>query len=72
MKMDDSNDDLRKEYDFSKMQSLGKGKYVQKCKQGTNIIHLEPDVAAFFHDDETVNSVLRVLINIAKERVPSK
>ena len=47
----------------------GKGKYSQKYEEGTNIIHLAPDVASVFHDDESVNNALRILIEIAKKQV---
>ena len=63
---------MREEYDFSKMKSLGRGKYATKYKTGTNIIHLDSDVAKIFHDDKSVNDALRTLINIAKSKVPSK
>ena len=67
-----NNDNMREEYDFSNMNSLGKGKYVDRYNQGTNIIRLDSDVAAIFHDDKSVNEALRLLINIAKEKIPSK
>jgi hypothetical protein len=71
MKMKNENNNLRDEYDFSNMKSLGKGKYASKYRKGTNIIHLDSDVAAVFNNDKSVNEALRTLINIAKKRVPS-
>ena len=69
MNTDNINDDLKSEYNFSKMKFVGKGKYSQKYKAGTNIIHLAPDVVRVFHDDESVNNALRILIEIAKKQV---
>ena len=63
------DDNIREEYDFSNMESIGKGKYAKKYKQGTNIIHLDSDVAAIFHDDKSVNEALRLLINIARKKI---
>jgi hypothetical protein len=68
----ENNADMKEEYDFSTMKSLGRGKYVERYNQGTNIIRLDSDVAAIFHDDKSVNEALRLLINIAKEKIPVK
>jgi len=70
MNMDNNN--LAKEYNFSTMKFVGKGKYSKKYKAGTNLIHLDPDVAVIFHDDDSVNKALRSLIEIAKNQVPIK
>jgi hypothetical protein len=68
----ENNRDLREEYDFSKLKSLGKGKYAERYKRGINLIHLDPDVADVFHDDKSVNDALRLLISIAKNNVHSE
>ena len=60
-------EEMREEYDFS---GGVRGKYYKKYMEGTNVVLLEPDVAEVFRDSETVNQALRVLINIAKNRVP--
>ncbi len=61
-----SNDpDMLEEYDFS----LGiRGKYAQRYAEGTNVVVLEPDVAEFFPDHESVNEALRSLISIIKKQ----
>jgi len=69
--MDD--DDLRPEYDFSKMRIVARGpkRKVPKAK----VIRLDPDVARAFPDDATVNETLRLLMRVAKNQVhenPSK
>jgi hypothetical protein len=42
----EEEDDLRPEYDFSKMKSGVRGKYVERFREGTNLVLLDPDVAA--------------------------
>jgi hypothetical protein len=46
-----------------------RGKHYQAYRQGTNLVLLEPDVAAIFRDAATVNAALRMLAKIAKESV---
>lgn len=67
---EDLNDDLRPEYDFSKMQIVARGpkRKVPKSK----IIHLQPDVAKTFPDDESVNEALRLLIRLAKDQTQQR
>ncbi len=38
-------DELRSEYDFSKMTGGVKGKYIERYRAGTNLVLLDPDVA---------------------------
>jgi len=59
-------DDLKPEYDLTKLKFVGKGKYVQKYNAGTNLVLLAPDVVEYFPDEDSVNSALRSLIGIAK------
>jgi len=61
--------DLRSEYDFSRMKGGVRGKCFKQYQAGTNLVHLEPDVAEFFRDDESVNDALRSLIKIAQSQV---
>ncbi len=61
------NDDLREEYDFSKMKGGVKGKYAKQYHEGTNIVVLEPDVAKAFPTDAAVNEALRLLIRAAEK-----
>jgi hypothetical protein len=48
--------EMRPEYDFS---GGARGKYVERYGQGTNVVVLEPDVAAAFPTSEAVNAALR-------------
>ena len=59
-------DDLRPEYDLSKLKGGVLGKYAKRFQQGTNLILLSPDVARYFPDERSVNTVLRSLVGIAK------
>ncbi|OGR82832.1 MAG: hypothetical protein A2901_03890 [Elusimicrobia bacterium RIFCSPLOWO2_01_FULL_54_10] len=60
------NGDLRTEYDFFKMKGGVRGKYASRYHSGTNLVHLEPDVAKVFSDDDAVNKTLRSLMKLAK------
>ncbi len=62
-------DDLRPEYDFSKMKGGVRGKYAQRFRAGTNIAKIDPDVAEVFADDNAVNEALRELIKVARHQV---
>jgi hypothetical protein len=61
-------DELRPEYDLSKLKGGVRGKYASKCKEGTNLVLLENDIAEVFKDNESVNEALRLLIKIACEK----
>jgi hypothetical protein len=61
-------EDMRREYDLSKLKGAVRGKYAKRFKAGTNLVLLAPDVAEYFADDESVNAALRALIGIAKAR----
>ena len=57
--------DMLEEYDFSKGV---RGKYAKRYAEGTNVVLIDPDVAEFFPDYDTVNDALRSLIRIIKKR----
>jgi hypothetical protein len=56
-------DEMRPEYDI---RGGVRGKYYERYQHGANVVLLEPDVAAVFHDSESVNRALRMLINVAR------
>jgi hypothetical protein len=64
MKKDEleEEDDLRPEYDFSAMKRGVRGKYVERFREGTNLVLLDPDVAAAFPEGKAVNDALRLLL----------
>ncbi len=70
-RVDDMDDDLRPEYDFSSMAGRIRGKYVERYRTGTNLVLLEPDIAQAFPTDASVNEALRLLLQIAQRQQPS-
>ena len=54
--------DMLDDYDFS--QGV-RGKYIQRFAQGSNVVVLSPDVAEIFPDSESVNTALRLLVEVA-------
>jgi hypothetical protein len=62
-------DELRREYDLSKLKGGVRGKYAARYRAGTNLVLLSPDVAEYFPDEQSVNSALRTLIPLAKGRL---
>ena len=61
----DDNDEMRPEYDFS--QGV-RGKHYKAYQAGTNVVFLDPDIAAMFPDSASVNQALRVLVRLAKTK----
>lgn len=56
---DEDDEDMLPEYDLS---GGVRGKYVDRYRQGTNVVLLDPDVAAKFRDSKAVNDALRSLV----------
>ena len=56
------NREMRAEYDFS---GGVRGKYVDRYRQGTNVVLLDPELAEAFPDSKAVNDALRALVAIA-------
>ena len=61
----DSNDEPEEEFDFS---NGVRGKYVERLKEGSNVVLLDPDVAAEFKTPQAVNRALRVYLRTKKEQ----
>jgi len=59
-------DELRRQYDLSKLKGAVRGKYAARYNAGTNLVLLSPDVAEHFPDDRSVNTALRRLLRVAK------
>jgi hypothetical protein len=68
--VDELEDELRPEYDFSKMAGGVRGKYVERYRAGTNLVLLEPDISQAFPTDASVNEALRLLFQIAQRQQP--
>jgi hypothetical protein len=69
--VDELEDELRPEYDFSKMAGGVRGKYVERYRTGTNLVLLDPDIAQAFPTDASVNEALRLLLQIAQRQQPN-
>jgi hypothetical protein len=59
-------DGLRPAYDLSTLKGGVRGKYATRFRAGTNLVLLSPDVAEYFPDEQSVNTALRTLIQVAK------
>ena len=57
--------DMRAEYDFS---HGVRNKYAARFAKGTNLVLLEPDVAAAFPTGAAVNRALRAILEVAPTR----
>lgn len=69
--VDELEDELRPEYNFSKMAGGVRGKYVERYRAGTNLVLLDPDIAKAFPTDASVNEALRLLLQIAQRQQPN-
>jgi hypothetical protein len=68
----EDGDELRPEYDLSQLKGRERGKYVERYRAGTNLVLLEPDVAAAFTDAKAVNEALRLLLKVAQSQIPQR
>lgn len=62
-----TRDDLREEYarsDFAK--PLVRGKYAKRLSESSNVVVLDPEVAAAFPNEKAVNKALKSLIDVAR------
>jgi hypothetical protein len=69
MKKMRNDPDLLEEYDFSRGD---RGKYTKRYTEGANVVVIDPDVAEYFPDHESVNESLRSLVSIIKKSRETK
>ena len=69
MKRMKNDPDMLEEYDFS---GGVRGKYAKRYAGGTNVVVVDPDVAKFFPDHDSVNDALRHLAAVIKSRRKSE
>jgi hypothetical protein len=67
-----SDDDLRTEYDLSKLKGGVRGKYYRRGVAGTNLVLIDPELANIFPDSQSVNRALRLLADAAAAATGSK
>jgi len=60
-----NNNDLRPEYDLSKLKGGVRGKYYRQATAGTNLVLIDPELTEIFPDTESVNRALRLLADTA-------
>jgi hypothetical protein len=60
-----ARDEMRAEYDFS---AGVRGKYAKRFAAGSNVVVLEPELAAAFPTPRAVNAALRRQLAAAKEK----
>ena len=66
-KVREFEDELRPEYDMAELlKEAVRGKYAARYKAGTNLVLLEPDVAAAFPNEKAVNEALRLVMRLSK------
>ena len=64
-----ADDELRPEYDLSRLRGGVRGKYFARYHSRLRFVRLAPDVAAAFPTEEAVNRALRLLAELAKQQV---
>ena len=69
-KTEPPEDEMRPEYDLSKLTGRVRGKYVERYREGTNLVLLDPDIAAAFPDAKAVNDALRLVLE--EKQSPSR
>lgn len=65
MKKMDNDSDMLEEYDFA---GGVQGKYAGRYAEGTNVVVIDPDVASYFPDHDSVNDALRHMAAIIQKQ----
>lgn len=65
MKKMQNDPDMLEEYDFTERI---RGKYAERYANGTNVVVIDPDLAKFFPDNESVNQSLRDIVKIIRRQ----
>ena len=65
-KVNHLKDEMQPEYDFASMRGGVRGKYVERLRRESNIVVLEPEVAAAFPTGDSVNAALRGMLDTAR------
>ena len=60
------SDELRTEYRRSDFKKLERGKYYQRVRANSNIVLLDPEIAAVFPNSAAVNKALHSLVEVAR------
>lgn len=60
------SDELRREYERSDFKKLARGKYHARVKESSNVVVLDPEVAAVFRNSDAVNKARHSLVEVAE------
>ena len=71
-KVDEDVDEMRPEYDLSKLKFVGRGIYAKRYRSGTNLVLLDPDVRKAFPDDRAINEALREIAKAKRQASRAK
>jgi hypothetical protein len=58
------SDELRPEYKLSDFKKLERGKYYKRVRESSNVVVLDPEVAAVFPNSDAVNRALHSLMDV--------
>ncbi|HZP23892.1 MAG TPA: hypothetical protein VFB04_10620 [Terriglobales bacterium] len=59
-----SSEELRPQYKRSDFKKLERGKYYERVKESSNVVVLDPEIAAVFPNSAAVNKALHSLIEV--------
>lgn len=59
------SDELRAEYKRSDFSQLERGKHYKRIKANSNVVVLDPEIAAVFPNSDAVNKALHSLVELA-------
>ncbi len=65
-------DELRSEYTRSDFGSFVRGKYVDRLREKSNVVVIDPEIADLFPNGASVNAALRTLAESAKRAGSSR
>jgi hypothetical protein len=65
-KVKSTSDELRAEYKRSDFKKLERGRYSERIRASSNVVVLEPEVAAVFPNSAAVNKALHSLLEVAE------
>jgi hypothetical protein len=65
-KVKTTSNELRREYKRSDFKKLERGKYYERVRASSNVVVLDPEVAAVFPNSAAVNKALHSLVEVAE------
>jgi hypothetical protein len=65
-RVESTSNELRPEYKRSDFKKLERGKYYERIKASSNVVVLDPEVAAIFPNSAAVNKALHSLVERSK------